>query len=71
MNMAIPTRIKMKSPAIIDAQRCVGCTQCKLICPVAAIIQHRVICQVFTQKCILCGRCPGICPLGIIREDDS
>lgn len=69
MKMDVSASKEMMFPAVIDAQRCVGCTQCKLICPVSAIFQQEVICQVISDKCIRCRRCFGVCPVGSICED--
>ena len=59
----------MNHPAVIDEACCIGCTQCKLICPAKAIVQYGIICRVAPSHCIHCAQCLGVCPLACIRED--
>ena len=59
---------RMEYPAIIDEAKCIGCTQCKLICPVNAIYQQSIICIVENDKCICCGNCIDVCPMNCIKE---
>ncbi|MBD3175614.1 MAG: ferredoxin [Armatimonadia bacterium] len=46
----------------IDRERCTGCTQCLLICPVGAIERRGMRCFVSSEVCVRCGRCPTVCP---------
>lgn len=50
------------SKAVIDYEKCIGCSQCDEICPQGAIRYHKVK----SKRCIGCGRCAKICPKGAI-----
>lgn len=57
-----------KSVAVIDEQRCIGCTLCIQACPVDAILgaakqMHTVI----ASECTGCGLCLPPCPVDCIR----
>lgn len=60
---------RLRSVAVIDPERCCGCSQCRLSCPVAAIVAVGVHCQVEVDRCTRCGRCRWVCPVGCIGED--
>ena len=48
---------------------CIGCSLCKMVCPVAAIEgQPRKYHRVLTDRCIDCGACGRICPQEAIRD---
>jgi formate hydrogenlyase subunit 6/NADH:ubiquinone oxidoreductase subunit I len=48
---------------------CIGCSLCKMICPVAAIEgQPRKRHHVLTDRCIDCGACGRICPQEAVRD---
>ena len=58
---------KPKAIAIIDEQRCIGCTLCIKVCPVDAILgaskhMHTVI----SQECTGCELCLAPCPVDCI-----
>ncbi len=61
----------LHAPALIDADLCVGCTQCRLTCPVGAIAQTGAHCQVDSNACTRCGLCAWVCPLHCISETPS
>ena len=47
---------------VIDAQKCVGCTACARVCPVACISGERKQKHTIdTLKCIKCGQCFEVC----------
>ncbi len=60
-------REKPKTVAVIDEQRCIGCTLCIQACPVDAIVgapkqMHTVI----AQECTGCDLCVAPCPVDCI-----
>ena len=60
--------IKPKTVAIIDEQRCIGCTLCIQACPVDAIVgaakqMHTVV----AQECTGCELCVAPCPVDCIE----
>lgn len=55
------------TPARIDVSRCCGCTQCRLVCPVDAIMLESACCQVDEARCMGCGQCRWVCPLRCIN----
>lgn len=54
-------------PTIL-VDRCTGCTQCLLLCPVGAIARRGVRCLILDQACIRCGRCLFACPNEAVVE---
>lgn len=57
----------MPAKAIIEKTRCIGCSQCRLICPVAAIEQAGARYEINQQRCIGCAKCLTICPVVCIH----
>ncbi len=51
----------------IDLNRCVGCGECKTVCPAHAITVNDRRAKIDTAKCIRCFCCQEFCPKGIIR----
>lgn len=58
--------------AVVDAEKCSGCEDCRDRCPVGAITQEDTA-KVNRRKCLGCGLCASICPSEAItlhlRED--
>ncbi len=53
--------------AVIDESRCIGCTLCRQVCPVDAILgAHKHLHTVITQECIGCKLCIAPCPIDCI-----
>lgn len=66
-----PADFQLGQPPKIHGERCTGCTQCLLVCPVAAIERRGVKCTVLDSRCILCGRCLWMCPNGALTPQES
>ncbi len=59
---------KVKAVAIIDEQRCIGCTLCVQACPVDAIIgAAKQIHTVISEQCTGCELCVAACPVNCIE----
>lgn len=50
----------------IDRARCVGCGECRRVCPASAITIQNRIANIDKKKCIRCFCCQEFCPKGII-----
>ncbi len=50
----------------INAEKCVGCAYCKVVCPVSAFRVEGV--SNFLQKCNRCKRCVIDCPISAITQ---
>ena len=54
--------------AVIDEERCIGCTHCRDVCPVDAISgAHRYMHTVIARECTGCELCLPRCPVDCIR----
>ncbi len=70
--MAMPwiPRIKLPRAAVVDLEKCNGCTRCFIDCPFGAVqMQARTDARPFEQEavvdislCTACGICVGACP---------
>ncbi len=50
---------------------CIGCSLCKMICPVAAIEgKPRKLHRILADRCIDCGACGRICPQEAVRDSE-
>ena len=47
---------------VVYADRCIGCGECEIICPVKAISLKNKKSVVDSAKCIGCASCLGVCP---------
>ncbi len=51
----------------VDRTGCVGCGECKSVCPANAITLRNRIAEINRQACIRCFCCQEFCPKGAIR----
>ncbi len=55
------------SVAVIDEAHCIGCTHCRNVCPVDAIIgAHQLMHTVLEAECTGCELCVAPCPVDCI-----
>jgi electron transport complex protein RnfB len=60
----------MAGLAVIDEALCIGCTYCRDVCPVDAIIgAHQFMHTVIESECTGCELCIPRCPVDCIRMD--
>ncbi len=52
--------------AVIDKDKCIGCGNCRSVCPHEAIIPAANQFEVKNERCIGCGQCLKICPVDAI-----
>lgn len=60
-----------KRAAVIRADCCTGCSQCKLVCPCGALRQQGIRYVVDVGTCSGCGRCRYACPNDCVRLQAS
>jgi len=64
-------RAETRSVAIIDEERCIGCTHCRAACPVDAIVgAHHLMHSIITAECTGCELCIAPCPVDCISLRD-
>ncbi len=54
----------------IDAQKCISCGECAVVCPSIFIPEEGKIRIVDEEHCTLCGHCLAICPVEAIDHED-
>lgn len=56
--------------ALIDEERCIGCTHCRNACPVDAIVgAHQFMHTVLAAECTGCELCVAPCPVDCISME--
>ena len=50
----------------IDTARCIGCGECRNVCPLGAIEMVDGKPQLFDSECVGCASCAGVCPTSAI-----
>ncbi|MDX1404409.1 MAG: electron transport complex subunit RsxB [Woeseiaceae bacterium] len=54
--------------AVVDESRCIGCTWCREVCPVDAIVgAHQLMHTVISSECTGCELCIPRCPVDCIQ----
>lgn len=64
--MTCKSRKSLYGGAKACAYGCLGCGDCKAVCPADAICIEKGIAHIDPRKCIACGMCVKTCPNGII-----
>jgi len=54
----------------IDAQKCISCGECVIVCPSIFIPEEGEIRIVEEEHCTLCGHCLAVCPVEAIDHED-
>ncbi len=55
--------------ALLISDRCIGCTACISVCPVAAIQgKRKELHRIDAAICIECGACGRVCPVGAVED---
>lgn len=64
--MIAATKKKTRQAKVkVDVKKCVGCSYCKLNCPLEAMEVKEAIARV-TKACTGCGICVWVCPVNAI-----
>ncbi len=56
---------KKKKRLAVASRICVGCSYCKLNCPLDAMVVEEAVASP-TEACSACGICVWVCPVGAI-----
>ncbi len=67
--LAEPAQVDMKkSVAFIVEDLCIGCTHCRAVCPVDAIVgAHQFMHTILARECTGCELCLAPCPVDCIQ----
>ncbi len=59
----------LKGSYVIDDDHCIGCGQCKTVCPADAITGEKQKAHIIDpEACISCGACAEVCPVDAISN---
>ena len=56
---------------IVNAELCVGCGQCTLVCEVDALRTEWGLTQVDDDLCVLCKTCVDFCPVEALMVEEG
>ncbi|XBC41358.1 MAG: RnfABCDGE type electron transport complex subunit B [Buchnera aphidicola (Nurudea yanoniella)] len=60
---------KLPHIVVIDEDNCVGCSKCRLVCPVDAVVgSYNFMHTVLPMMCTGCDLCISLCPTNCIKE---
>src|SRR5262245_47976277 len=60
--------MRRKAVALVEEDRCIGCTRCIEACPVDAIVGAQGLMHTVVESwCIGCALCPPACPVDCIE----
>ena len=66
--LAVRASAEGRQIAEIDESRCIGCTHCRAVCPVDAIVgAHQLMHTVLSDECTGCELCVEPCPVDCIE----
>jgi len=65
----IPIGDRFRGLPIYDAQKCIGCRMCVIVCPTRTIlyIPEKKKVQLWVGRCISCALCADVCPTKAIK----
>lgn len=54
------------TPILEISNLCIGCDNCRLLCPENAVLKDQEEYSIETWSCTLCGICKEVCPIDCI-----